>query len=68
MRIAFDGANNNFTSADGDEYQGLPVTGFQVQTFTNGALEVDGEAVLSNYAGLFDHRSTRDITESVVVD
>ncbi len=64
MRVTFDDPANSYTSADGDTYQGLPVAGFQVQTFTNGTLEVDGETVLSNYAGLFDHRTTRAITES----
>jgi len=63
MRISFDDSGNSFQSNDGDVYNGLPVTGFAVQTFTNGTLTDDeGNAVLSNYAGLFGHRNTRDIS------
>lgn len=65
MRVTFDDTGNTITSNDGDTYNGLPVTGFAVQTFTNGTLTDDeGNAVLSNYAGLFGHRSTRDIVGS----
>lgn len=61
-RIAFDDPANSMTSEDGDTYFGLPVTGFMIQTFTNRVLEVDGVDVLSNYAGLFNHRATRLIS------
>jgi len=62
-RIAFNDPDNTITSTDGDVYKGLPVAGFAVQTFTNGTLTDDqGTAVLSNYAGLFNHRNTRDIS------
>ncbi len=40
-------------------YVGLPVVGFAVQSFTNGALTVNGASVLSNYGGNFIHKSTR---------
>ena len=38
---------------------GLPVTGFAVQKFVNGALE--GGSVLANYASLVEHKYTRTI-------
>ncbi len=40
----------------GIQYEGLPVIGFQVSTFTNGATEA---GVLSNYGGTFNHRGSR---------
>jgi hypothetical protein len=45
-------------------YFGLPVIGFGATTFTNTTLEVDGQAVLSNYGGTFKHRGTRNIEVS----
>jgi len=39
-------------------YQGLPVVGFAVQSFTNGTLVVGGVNVLANYGGNFIHRYT----------
>lgn len=60
LNLRFTDAGHSMTSDEGDVYNGLPVTGFQVQTFTNG--NVGG--VLSNYAGLFKHRASRDITQS----
>jgi len=42
-------------------YEGLPVVGFGAQKFSNSTLEVDGQAVLSNYGGTFQHRGTRNI-------
>jgi len=39
-------------------YQGLPVVGFAVQSFTNGTLVVSGTNVLANYGGNFAHRYT----------
>jgi hypothetical protein len=43
-------------------YIGLPVVGFAVQSFTNGAVMVNGTATLSNYGGNFIHKGTRGIT------
>ena len=43
-------------------YVGLPVVGFAVQSFANGAITVDGHDVLSNYGGNFAHKGTRLIT------
>ena len=43
-------------------YQGLPVVGFAVQSFTNGTLNVNGTSVLSNYGGNFIHKGTRTIS------
>jgi hypothetical protein len=40
-------------------YVGLPVIGFAVQSFTNGAISVNGASVLSNYGGNFVHKGTR---------
>jgi hypothetical protein len=37
-------------------YQGLPVVGFAVQSFTNGTLVVGGVNVLANYGGNFVHK------------
>jgi hypothetical protein len=39
-------------------WQGLPVVGFAVQSFTNGTLVVGGVNVLANYGGNFGHRYT----------
>lgn len=40
--------------------QGLPVTGFAVQSFTNSFLG-DGNDVLANYGALFGHKATRKL-------
>jgi len=37
------------------------VVGFQASTVTNNTLVVDGNQVLSNYAGAFRHRGSRRI-------
>ena len=37
-------------------WQGLPVIGFAVQSFTNGTLVVGGINVLANYGGNFVHK------------
>lgn len=58
LRVRFDDDGHQMTDDQGQTYRGLPVTGFQVQTFNNG--DVDG--LLSNYAGLFQHRASRDIS------
>jgi len=42
----------------GVRYEGLPVIGFNVNTFTNGAT---AGGVLSNYGGTFNHRGSRSI-------
>jgi hypothetical protein len=45
-------------------FVGLPVIGFAVQTFNNGALALsDGKTLVqSNYGGNFAHKYTRSIT------
>lgn len=68
LRVSFQEPGNQMTSADGDTYFGLPVTGFALQTFTNGTLDLGEGPVLSNYAGLFDHRATRNISAGTAVD
>jgi hypothetical protein len=40
-------------------YVGLPVVGFAVQSFANGAITVGDKSVLSNYGGNFIHKGTR---------
>jgi hypothetical protein len=47
------------SSTGGATYFGLPVVGFAVQSFTNGALTVGGVTTLSNYGGNFVHKGTR---------
>jgi len=42
-------------------YIGLPVVGFAVQSFANGAVTVGGVATLSNYGGNFVQKGTRSI-------
>jgi hypothetical protein len=42
-------------------YFGLPVVGFAVQSFVNGAIPVGTGTVLSNYGGNFNHKYLRDI-------
>ena len=42
-------------------YVGLPVVGFAVQSFTNGAINVNGVNTLSNYGGNFVQKGTRFI-------
>ncbi|MEM7706981.1 MAG: hypothetical protein AAF358_15605 [Pseudomonadota bacterium] len=56
---------HTYTSTDGDIYNGLPVTGFQITVVQNGTLtDASGNSVLSNYAGLFGHRHSRSIAGS----
>jgi hypothetical protein len=42
-------------------YNGLPVVGFAVQSFANGAITVGAEPVLSNYGGNFVQKGTQYI-------
>jgi hypothetical protein len=41
--------------------EGLPVTGFYAVAFVNGVLG-DGQDVLANYGGLFQHKGTTKVT------
>ena len=52
------GAPTGFGAAT---YVGLPVVGFAVQSFANGAITVNGVSTLSNYGGSFVHKGTRAI-------
>jgi hypothetical protein len=54
----------NFTE-NAATYVGLPVVGFAVQSFTNGAVDVAGVATLSNYGGNFIQKGTRFIDSAV---
>jgi hypothetical protein len=49
-------------------YAGLPVVGFAVQSFANGAITVGDRTVLSNYGGNFVQKGTRSITLGVLGD
>lgn len=42
-------------------YFGLPVIGFAAESYTNGALQINGQQVLANYGGLIPHRYTRHV-------
>ena len=49
-------AHQRWLGDDNSQYlQGLPVTGFAVQTYTNG--NVNGSGNVANYAAAFEHRS-----------
>jgi hypothetical protein len=48
------------TTAPGT-FIGLPIIGFQAQSFTNGNLNNNGTLVQANYAASFVHRATRSI-------
>ncbi|WP_151702573.1 hypothetical protein [Nitrincola alkalilacustris] len=52
----FNGIARTLTATSGEVYQGLPVIGFAVQKYVNGTLP---GGVLSNYAGLVNHKATR---------
>ncbi|WP_409524923.1 hypothetical protein [Nitrincola sp. MINF-07-Sa-05] len=62
LNIGFAEVGRTLVDADGvggDTYAGLPVVGFAVQKYVNGTLP---GGVLSNYAGLINHKATRLIT------
>ena len=46
--------------------EGLPVTGFSVESFQNAFLG-DGADVLANYGGIFQHKATRKVTQVSVL-
>ncbi|VAW34917.1 Ice-structuring glycoprotein precursor (ISGP) (Antifreeze glycopeptide polyprotein) (AFGP polyprotein) [Contains: AFGP7 (AFGP 7); AFGP8 (AFGP 8); AFGP8-like] (Fragment) [hydrothermal vent metagenome] len=48
--------DDNFSNTT---YTGLPVTGFAIQRYVNGAL---ADGILANYAGLFKHRYSKSIS------
>jgi hypothetical protein len=54
------------TTAGSATFAGLPVVGFAVQSFANGAITVGNQTVLSNYGGNFVQKGTRSITLGVV--
>jgi hypothetical protein len=49
-------------------YVGLPVVGFAVQSFANGAVTVGGVTTLSNYGGNFAQKGTRRIDATTPVE
>ncbi len=52
---------DGFETPQKNTYDGLPVIGFAVTTYTNGNI---GDGVLSNYGGTFAHRTARNISSS----
>jgi hypothetical protein len=57
--LTIDAFGNQATGAA--TYTGLPVVGFAVQSFANGAITVNGVSTLSNYGGNFVQKGTRSI-------
>jgi len=51
----FSGAGHSIQDDEGNAYIGLPVIGFSAQRYFNGTLA--GSSTLSNYGGLFAHKS-----------
>jgi hypothetical protein len=49
-----------FTRGDLGGLNGLPVTGFAVETFKNGFIG-EGNATIGNYGGIYTHKSTRKL-------
>jgi hypothetical protein len=65
MRMNFDNSAARVLTDDfGQEIYGLPVIGFAVQKYVNG--DLDG--LLSNYAGLIDHKATVSVSGIGIVD
>lgn len=56
-RFTLSGTGRTITATGGTALHGLPVVGFGVQKYVNG----DVGGLLSNYAGLLNHKSTRSI-------
>jgi hypothetical protein len=52
----------------GATYVGLPVVGFAVQSFANGAVTVGDVTALSNYGGNFVQKGTRRIDSAVPIE
>jgi len=52
------GVRRSPAASNGDQIEGLPVIGFWVNTYTNGALP---GGTLANYGGTFDHHGSRSI-------
>jgi hypothetical protein len=58
-RFTLSGSGRYIEAEDGTVLNGLPVVGFGVQKYVNGDLG----GLLSNYAGLLNHKSTRSIVQ-----
>ncbi|MDO8862520.1 hypothetical protein Q6D67_12485 [Haliea sp. E1-2-M8] len=62
LELGFTGpAARVLTSDEGHTYEGLPTVGFAVQKYVNGTLP---GGVLSNYAGVVQHKNRRLVTAS----
>jgi len=61
LNLTLTGNLHDFRLAtNGNQYHGLPITGFEAVKFTNG--NVGG--VLANYAGVYRHRQSRSCTNA----
>jgi hypothetical protein len=58
------GSRQTRPADSGDRYEGLPVIGFAVNTFTNDG-GVTEQGVLANYGGTFNHRGSRSVIVSI---
>jgi hypothetical protein len=61
LELGFVAAGRTLTSDENHIYSGLPTVGFAVQKYVNGTLP---GGVLSNYAGLVEHKNRRSVTAS----
>jgi hypothetical protein len=51
-------------SDENEVFEGLPVIGFSVTTYTNGEL---GDGVRANYGGTFNHRGSRSVVDGPIL-
>jgi hypothetical protein len=58
---AITGIGGATTTSNSTTYNGLPVIGFEVESFSNNTLVVGGVNVLSNYGGNFVHKTTTSV-------
>ncbi|WP_026331424.1 hypothetical protein [Thioalkalivibrio sp. ALE11] len=58
LEMSFAESGQKLEDFDGNAIYGLPVIGFAVQNLRNDAVE---DGVMANYAGLVNHKGTRDI-------
>ena len=64
-RLDFDTDSGHvLESNEGDEYFGLPVTGFWSVNYVNSNAQ---PGKLSNYSGAYRHRASRQITEAIII-
>ena len=59
--VVFTPATGTVVTNGSATYFGLPVIGFSVNSYTNGAIAVNGVNTLSAYGGNFIHKGSRSI-------